>query len=315
MVTLDLGKAPKADGILLEWGNPDPDYACEFAPHITRVLGGGVSINAFAHEALNSRELSLAVSVAGFYTNKRDFAVWMHPGKVVFSVTGVPEHLWVQPHEFEIVSTRLYAKNVTKPYCILWGDVPIETMVDLLAPPLTRFILPQIRGTEEAVIADPTLVRFLSHALETRLLPYVFVKTGSNATLYALVYNPDTKQPYIATLGQRRASLCSNLPMVSVEVIDEAGVILPGSFMMRFLYDALFNDDTVLISPAPEKDSLFVAAKDEIFQSRYDAIVNIFFDMRFRKPQYIPTAFSNWGMELSPGDIETLNLLNKVYAT
>jgi len=298
IMSIPVGAPIQTDGVLVTWPDIDPNIACGEQPAFARITGGGASVETLVNE-LNTvpelqRELSLGVETAAFLTSGKDFGIRVSPGKVVVRVSKISSEPAVTPHEFTIVRCRPYASNVTKPVCVLWGNVTQQADGLSDAPRLPRYIIPQIKDTEEFRTAIPELTRFLTSTLETRLLPYVLVTAprDRHATCYALCYDYDGHCVYIAQLFRRLIANCIDLPTVHmVESSDGKHRMLPNVSLISYLHRQLFYGNL---------------GDNKAFEARRNALEMVFKVLGYPSKNFIKLAFKNWHVDLTTEEIAQL---------
>ena len=288
------------DGICVTWPNHNPDVACGQQFILTRIVGGGVGVTTVIAELESipevQRELSLAVDTAKLFTNKDEFSVWTNPGKFVCKIAKPSDSSWVKPHTFEIIRTRPYTHNVSKPVCILWANPD----ADLAFSPHPRYILPQIKNATQFRPDSPELDNFLFYTLDARLLPFVAVAKENRATIYTLSYSSQLKNAFSVVIGNRLASKCSHIPMVTLVDLPPEEVtnirkyrLAPNITMTQFIYSEYFHGNL---------------GDDKAHADRQSALISIMKLMGYTFKEHLPIAFKNWGIQLTDQELGQLEL-------
>lgn len=260
---------PTHEGIIIKWSTPVPHLAVSITPTLHRIF---TSTNTLADEIEYipelKRELGLCTEVFRLFSKAPTLAIWTTPGRCTFTVD-----------TSELVSSRPYAKNVSKPRVIIWANCPHEE--DSLAADLPRHIIPQVRDAVPLIASQEHRDRdiILSELLLSRTLPYIALQSPNRdkMIIYGLSYDPATHTSCVAAYAERRA-LPSNIPTVFVDPI------IPNYAFVARVAEAIFERPT-----------------ENAYWNRIDSLRHVFKALGY-SPDRWHIAFEAWGYPLSAND-------------
>jgi hypothetical protein len=299
-----VGKPPKKDGILITWLSPYPDVAAGLKPRIKRIFSGSVNIQSLASDVFTKEDLKwemhLSYLTTALFSSKPEFSVWMRPtGKAVFRVVedkSEPSNtdtrtVYTQPYQFECMRTRPYAKNISRPRCIVWAsnDIPEEFFDDGL------HIVPQIKGAEQITFdeSNKELSSLLDMGLSARLFPYIGVQEHKRVCVYGLSYNPETTHVETVILADNRLpERCAGIPLILPMPNNR---YLPNYVLLDILLYHLFLFDV------DDRD------RAEVMRVRWEGLKELMVGLSgVSSTRKYPEVFAKWGVPLNAGQLEKL---------
>ena len=213
---------PPRDGIMAYWDSeytPSPDITCGLTTHFRRILTGGQGIREMVAEVQESRELrrqmthcALVSELLGCLMDRR-IAVRFSPGKIVFRISELDMHgnfsPYTTPYTFEPAMIKPYARRVTKPSVIIWGNASTESLYVSQHP---RSVQPQIRHAQEYA-PEGKAYQFIKDILLSRLLPVIGLGYKDKVDILGISYDPDEQRTIVTDYALRRkASAFTAIP-------------------------------------------------------------------------------------------------------
>jgi hypothetical protein len=247
VLELTPGQLPKKDGVLLTWASSIPEVAAGMTPQVKRIFAGSANIQSLAADlSINDDlrwEMHLSYLTHSLFSSKTECTVWMQPtGKAVFRAhhfTPLSTTPYTSIPSFECLRTRPYAKNISKPRCIIHAafEIPEEFFEDGL------HIVPQVKNTTPVLFTaeTQTLASVLDMGLCCRLFPYIGVADPETkrVTIYGLSYNPQTRHVETVVLAENRR--CASIPLIQPM---PGGLFRPNYILVDLLLHHIFHYET-----------------------------------------------------------------------
>lgn len=288
--SVTLGEPLKKDGVLMQWDTQDPEVAAIRTPSLSRIYGGGST--SIAHNIQTDlevqREISLSLYTLSLFRDTiHEVSIWMPTaGKVVIQPTASPAEPFCDLHQFNLLRTRPYVPMVTKPNCIIRA---VPTLG--YAPEGFPHIVPQIKEAEPFETTDKPFGRFLTAALETRLLPFVGVQEDKKVSIYAFSYFDRDEDGLPSLIADNKLpGVCGTMPLVTLAQNGDSARFVPNGVLAATIQYHMLNS----------------LGNEGAFKLRFRACKRLMAYFGYKDFSCYARAFQEWRMPLTQGQIAVM---------